>query len=149
MAGERATTLNEPVHHRVVAAVVVADGQVLLCHRRPDLAWYADVWDLPGGHVEQGETAAAALARELGEELGIKTAPPDGPPVFSGEIGTDTHITIWAVHDWVGAVTNQAPEEHDRLDWFDLDGVMALRLADEAIGEICSEILHGPSTSKA
>ena len=50
-------------------AVVVQDGHVLLARRRkePD----AGLWGYPGGHVELGETALAAAARELLEETGV------------------------------------------------------------------------------
>lgn len=48
-------------------------GQVLLVRRRnpPD----AGLWGFPGGHVEPGETALAAAARELAEETGVIARP--------------------------------------------------------------------------
>lgn len=56
---------------RVAAAVIErADGEVLLAQRPPGKA-YAGYWEFPGGKLEPGETAQAALARELHEELGI------------------------------------------------------------------------------
>lgn len=33
---------------------------------------YKDFWDIPGGHVEPGESPAEACAREVFEELGIR-----------------------------------------------------------------------------
>lgn len=42
------------VHH-VVAGLLVRGTEVLLGHRSPGRRWYPDVWDLPGGHVEDGE----------------------------------------------------------------------------------------------
>jgi 8-oxo-dGTP pyrophosphatase MutT (NUDIX family) len=36
-----------------------------------DPGWYPDCWDLPGGHVADGETPEAGLRRELLEELDI------------------------------------------------------------------------------
>ncbi len=55
-----------------VAAAVIqrADGAFLLA-RRPAGKPYAGYWEFPGGKIETGEPAAAALARELREELGI------------------------------------------------------------------------------
>jgi len=55
-----------------VAAAVIqrADGAFLLA-RRPAGKPYAGYWEFPGGKIEPGEPAAAALARELHEELGI------------------------------------------------------------------------------
>ena len=57
-----------------VAGALVRDGEHLLLERRRDTA----VWDTPGGKLEPGETAAAAIVRELGEELGVEvTAGPE------------------------------------------------------------------------
>jgi 8-oxo-dGTP diphosphatase len=52
----------------VVGAVIVRDGRVLAARRtRPgDLAGR---WEFPGGKVEPGEDVAAALVREVREEL--------------------------------------------------------------------------------
>jgi 8-oxo-dGTP diphosphatase len=55
---------------RVVAAVIVRDGRLLAAQRPPGKR-EALKWELPGGKVEPGETDAAALARELAEELGV------------------------------------------------------------------------------
>ena len=56
---------------RVAAAVILrADGHVLLAQRPPGKA-YEGYWEFPGGKLEPRETAAAALRRELHEELGI------------------------------------------------------------------------------
>ena len=55
----------------VSAAVILrADGGFLLA-RRPAGKVYAGYWEFPGGKIEPGEPAAAALKRELHEELGI------------------------------------------------------------------------------
>lgn len=32
---------------------------------------YPGMWDLPGGHVEAGETPFSAIAREMNEEMGL------------------------------------------------------------------------------
>lgn len=56
----------------MVVGALVDHGRVLLGHRHPSRRWYPDVWDLPGGHVEQGESEVAALVRELREELDVR-----------------------------------------------------------------------------
>ncbi len=65
--------VSRPVRH-VVAALILrqtdAAHEVLVCQRRPDQPM-GSKWEFPGGKVENGETAEAALARELNEELGI------------------------------------------------------------------------------
>ena len=53
----------------VGAFVVIFDkkDRILLSHRR-DL----DIWNLPGGHVEEGELPTEAAIRETREETGLK-----------------------------------------------------------------------------
>ena len=55
-----------------VAVGVLIDerGRFLLTSRPPGKV-YAGWWEFPGGKLERGESVAAALARELHEELGI------------------------------------------------------------------------------
>lgn len=60
------------VFRLVVAAVIRGDDGRLLLARRPPGGHLAGLWEFPGGRVEDGETAEAALARELGEELGVE-----------------------------------------------------------------------------
>lgn len=52
-----------------VSACVWRDGRALIIQRgKPPLP---GLWSLPGGHVEAGETVAAAASRELEEETGV------------------------------------------------------------------------------
>ncbi|MEP6740428.1 MAG: NUDIX domain-containing protein [Caldimonas sp.] len=53
-----------------VGVLIDAEGRFLLTSR-PAGKVYAGWWEFPGGKLEAGETVAAALARELHEELGI------------------------------------------------------------------------------
>jgi 8-oxo-dGTP diphosphatase len=55
----------------VAAALVDAQGRVLLA-QRPAHKSLGGLWEFPGGKLEPGESPAAALARELEEELAVK-----------------------------------------------------------------------------
>lgn len=58
-----------------VGVLFDAAGRFLLTSR-PQGKVYADYWEFPGGKLERGETVAAALRRELHEELGITIGEP-------------------------------------------------------------------------
>ena len=59
-----------PTATEVVAGVIVRDGHVLACQRRPE-AEHAGKREFPGGKGEPGESLPQALRRELQEELAI------------------------------------------------------------------------------
>jgi len=55
----------------VVAAVIQRDDRFLIT-RRQDGVHLAGFWEFPGGKVADGESHAAALRRELKEELDVE-----------------------------------------------------------------------------
>jgi 8-oxo-dGTP pyrophosphatase MutT (NUDIX family) len=120
---------------RVVAGVLRQNGQMLLCHRRPDRTFWPNVWDLPGGHVADNESTAAALVRELDEELGVKVDPPSGPPWMTLRAGS-VELNLYLIDRWHGEPRNVALEEHDDIGWFEVDDLKLLDLADPAYIEI-------------
>lgn len=56
-----------------VSAAIFRDGQVLLIQRARAPA--KDLWTLPGGRVEVGETLVEAITREIREETGLEIVP--------------------------------------------------------------------------
>ena len=116
---------------RHVGGVLVDGGRVLLGHRHPGRAYFPDVWDVVGGHVEPGESPRAALRRELDEELGID-AQLDGPwrHVVDDDLGVE--LTLWIVRRWTGRITNRDPDEHDELRWFDASQIGTLEFPHPA-----------------
>ncbi|MFF4874591.1 NUDIX domain-containing protein [Micromonospora sp. NPDC000668] len=62
----------------VIACVLLVDpdGQLLLQLRDGNAAFHPNVWGLPGGHGESGETPEQTAERELREETGLRA---DGP----------------------------------------------------------------------
>lgn len=132
------------VPHVVVGALVDAD-RILLGHRHPSRRWYPNVWDLPGGHVEQGETEVHALIRELREELDVRVLERDVVAVADLHLGNDTGsdltLGIWRVLDWQGPIMNRAPDEHDLLGWFAAGDLAGLALAHKDYQPLLQQLL--------
>ncbi|AXY51214.1 MutT/NUDIX hydrolase family protein [Rhodococcus ruber] len=100
----------------VVAGAIFRDGRLLLAQRvgPPELA---GLWELPGGKAEPGESAEAALRRELREELGVEVAGAQrvgaGVPLGGGRV-----LRAYRVELVSG---EPRPLEHAALRWVDAD----------------------------
>lgn len=58
--------------------LVSPGGKVVVCRNAHD----TDLWDLPGGVLNAGETPQEGLAREIREEIGV--VPAIGEPLWAG-----------------------------------------------------------------
>ena len=54
----------------VTAAIIRHEGRILVTQRPPNTR-HGGLWEFPGGKLEADESPAAALQRELGEELDL------------------------------------------------------------------------------
>jgi 8-oxo-dGTP diphosphatase len=63
--------MSAPRAIRVVAAVIADAGRYLITQRRAN-AVLPMLWEFPGGKVEEGETDALALEREIRHRLGVE-----------------------------------------------------------------------------
>lgn len=132
----------ERTWHHVVVGVLTRPDAVLMVHRRPDRLWYPDVWDFPGGHVEEGETLEECLRRELEEELGIRAL--GRLPMLARWVIEEEceDITFLQVESWAGAPRNRAREEHDDLRWVSLESALALSLPSPDYPDFLRSLPH-------
>jgi len=127
--------------HYVVAGLLVDADKVFLCHRSASRRWYPNVWDLPGGHVEEDEAASEALVRELHEELGIVIREPTAH-VFAHLRRPDFECRIWVVREWIG-IPRIASDEHDDMGWWLPEAAEHLSLAVEAYRPLFQRAVSG------
>jgi 8-oxo-dGTP diphosphatase len=105
--------------------IVFVDGEIVLLKRRHPP--YEGYWVLPGGMVERDETARAACAREVQEEVGLDVQPVslvglyDDPDRDERGNASAAYLCVPAGDD-----TPTAGEEADRVDTFPPDDLPQL-----------------------
>lgn len=125
---------------RVAAYAVCLDeaGRILLCRIAPSVV-AGDVWTLPGGGLEFGESPEAAVLRELSEETGqsgeiLSLVEVNDRLVGRGE-GADTLHAIrivYRVRVTGGDLRDEADGTTDACAWLTPEETARLNLGDLA-----------------
>jgi 8-oxo-dGTP diphosphatase len=93
---------------RVVAALIMKDGKVLVCQRTRHQTMPLK-WEFPGGKIEEGEQPRDALRRELDEELGIDAHIGEEVARIQHKYknGGAVELRFYAVHQYKGELENR------------------------------------------
>lgn len=109
----------------VACGLIVDDRGRLLAALRPEGKSQAGLWEFPGGKLEPGEDAAAALVRELVEELGCHVRTHGTLPAVEHDypaIRIRLHPVLASIVDGV-----PRPLEHAALEWIAPDEPLSAR----------------------
>ncbi|WP_287373399.1 NUDIX hydrolase [Prosthecochloris sp.] len=101
---------------------------VLLTQRTVDP--FKNCWCFPGGHIDTGETAEAAVIRETAEETGLSLR----SPVFLGycdEIFPECgfHAVVLMFYGTASGTLRPQPGEVSNIGWFSIGHARKLTLA--------------------
>lgn len=121
-------------HIEIIArGLLMQDGHALLCQDRKSGYYY-----LPGGHIEFGEAAAIALAREFKEETGLGVEVGACALVMEGgfkqeaadkhELNVVFHVEHPHLPDEI-----ESKEDHIAFVWVDLAAAVDLDIRPPAI----------------
>jgi 8-oxo-dGTP diphosphatase len=127
---------------RVVAALIMKDGKVLVCQRTRHQTMPLK-WEFPGGKIEEGEQPRDALRRELEEELGITATIGDEVVRIVHEYpnGGMVELRFYVVREHKGEIENrifrdiQWSERKDLLSYDFLEADLTL-VNDLATGKL-------------
>jgi len=103
-----------------VAAIVLADGKILLGRRAAGVS-YAGQWCIPCGYVEYDEDVTDAVKREFYEETGLAIETDGVFTALSNWHDPETHtVGIWFWARVAGGALRPG-DDLDAVEWFALD----------------------------
>lgn len=102
-----------------VGVLITRNGKILVGKRLS--AHGSGHWQIPGGHLEHGESFEAAAIREAREETGLTDLKAKGVVSVHNDIAFDTHyVSIGVLLECPsGEPTNPEPEQSSDWHWRD------------------------------
>lgn len=120
---------------KVVGAIIENEQNEILCALRSPGMSMPNLWEFPGGKVEENEDIYSALEREVDEELGCR-------------IKTSKEIFNNTIHEYDTFIINllsikckviegvPTPNEHSKLIWMKKENLVSLKWAPADISTV-------------
>lgn len=121
----RSTLVGKRSGASINAYLILKHDNKILFHLRKNTSYCDGMWSLVAGHVEDGESATAAMIREAREEIGIELSFSQIKVVHVMHRQTNRfNVDIFFdCSSWQGAIQNCEPEKCEKLDFFSLDAL--------------------------
>ncbi|RBW69694.1 8-oxo-dGTP diphosphatase MutT [Bacillus taeanensis] len=118
----------------VVGAIIENDKNEILCALRSPTMSLPNLWEFPGGKIEEGEKPEETLVREIQEELGCTIEVFD----LVEDVEHEYPTIIVRLMTYKAKIVEGTPEakEHAKLEWVKLDNLCELEWAPADIPTI-------------
>lgn len=104
------------------------NGEILIVKRHPKSKTDPEMWELPGGKVENGEFFADALIREIKEETSLDVKVGDFAEAIQNDYMHKRTVQLMMyLKDVEGAV--KISEEHTDWMWADINKIKTLKIS--------------------
>ncbi|MCY3410097.1 MAG: NUDIX domain-containing protein [Candidatus Heimdallarchaeota archaeon] len=102
-----------------VAMIILRDDLILLGKRSEDKEFGANLWEIPAGRVEKGETLENALQRELKEELNVELTGSKLIDAYTFVRKDNMMLLLSYICNFQGNISKS--QEHKELRWVSLE----------------------------
>lgn len=109
------------------AIVINKEGKFLLIQRSPTSGWAPNVWQFPGGKLDEGQDIANALEREVFEETGLLIIPTHRVAYYESVFNTTgkykglPYICLTGIARVEGSSQCKMSDEHQAFAWVTLE----------------------------
>ena len=106
---------------RVTAAIIESGDKILIAQRKSEDDLFGELWEFPGGKIEDGETPEECMARELKEELEIEVEV--GMLITSNKHRYPNGIYELLAYKVEHISGNFVLNDHDKVKWITIDEI--------------------------